>query len=117
MAETRIVHANLTLTADPAAFVYAVTLPNGDVWRMTERPSVTFSDGRTVPFPAPSEESPLANGTSDGVRAVYEGFDGSDITAVARVWIEKTNGDLYGNRHGNCFGVISKKMPSESAAL
>ncbi|MBE6723680.1 MAG: hypothetical protein E7576_00580 [Ruminococcaceae bacterium] len=109
MAETRIVHQNLTLTADPAAFVYAVTLPNGDVWRMTERPSVTFSDGRTVPFPAPSEESPLANGTSDGVRAVYEGFEGSALRLETVVRIERTTGDLFFEIffEGDRFGEIA----------
>ena len=94
MAEYRIVHDKLTLTADPAVCLYAVLLPNGDVWRMTERPFVRFSDGRKIPFPAPAKEETVKNGTSEGVRAFYEGFDGSGITVETIVRIERVNGDL-----------------------
>ena len=118
MAEFRIVHPKLTLTADPASCVCAVTLPGGDVWRMTERPFVRFSDGRTVPFPAPVSEEAFKNGTADGIRAFYEGFEGSELKLEASVRVERVNGDVIfelraeGDRPGE-IGCVSFPAPFE----
>ena len=95
MAQFTFAHDKLTLTADPASFLHTVALPSGEVWQMKETPTVRFSDGRVVPFPAPASEEAFRNGTSDGVRAVYTGFEGSCAAIVTRVWIERTNGDLF----------------------
>ena len=94
MSVIRIENEKLILTADPAAFRYTVTLPGGSVWEMTEKPYVRFRDGRTVPFPAPSEIGEVKTGTFDGVRARYVGFEGSEIALTATVKVERTNGDL-----------------------
>ncbi len=111
MAEYRINHEKLTLTADPEACLYTVSLSGGDVWRMAERPFVRFSDGRQVPFPAPVKEEAFKNGTSEGVRAFYAGFDGSEIAVETTVRIERVNGDLL-------FAVrVEGDRPGEIAAV
>ncbi len=95
MSEYRIVHERFTLTGDPAACRWAVTLPGGDVWTMTQRPFVRYADGRMLPFPAPKEEKTVSNGTADGIRAVYDGFDGSALRLETCVYVERTDGDLF----------------------
>ncbi len=94
MAEYRIDHSRLTLTADPAGCRYEVTLPSGAQWRIARHPFVRFADGRIVPFPEPSAEARTSTGTSDGVRAVYGGFGGT-ISVETHVFIDRTTGDLF----------------------
>ena len=118
MAEYRIENKNLVLTADPAAFRYTVTLPGGCVWEIKEKPYVLFSDGRKALFPAPSLVREEKTGTYDGVSAVYEGFEGSEIKLTAWVRAERTNGDVFfgvrteGDKTGE-IGVISYPAPFE----
>jgi hypothetical protein len=94
MAEYRIENRILTLTGDPSICRYAVTLPGGAVWRMTEAPYLRFAGGRTVPFPSPASEEVTKSGTYDGIRAVYAGFDGSSVTVTTHVTLERTTGDV-----------------------
>lgn len=119
MAEYRIVHQNLTLTADPVDCLYTVTLPNRDIWCMSDRPFIRFSGGKSVPFPAPAKDEAFHNGTSDGVRAFYEGFEGSSIKLETTVRIERSSGDLFfevrveGDRPGE-IAVVSFPAPFDA---
>ena len=112
MSEYKIEASGIRVLCDPESTRYAVLLENGDRWEMTERPTVRFSDGRSVPFPAPAAAERVSNGTSDGVRAIYAGFGGSGITVTTTVSLERTSGDLRfevlveGDRDGEIDSVL-----------
>ncbi|MBO4298856.1 MAG: hypothetical protein J5602_03810 [Clostridia bacterium] len=123
MAEYRIEHRMLALTADPVSCQYSVTLPNGALWRMTQRPYIRFADGRVAAFPAPVREERSKSGTYDGVRAVYEGFSpGAELSVATHVWIDRTTGDLFfevrvdGDRMGE-IEAVSFPAPFDFGAL
>ncbi len=58
-------------------------------------PHIRFADGRRVNFPAPKSVERRTEGTLDGVRAVYTGFEDSEIEVHTFAWLEQTNGDIY----------------------
>ncbi len=94
MAEYRITGRRLTLTGDPAACVYTVTI-GGKLWTMTERPFVRFADGTVIPFPAPAEEYPIKTGTTEGIGATYTGFGDHAVTVHTKAEIETITDDVY----------------------
>lgn len=90
-------HGGLTLCVDPENNVFSVTLKNGSVWVSSRKPYIKFSDGRTVDFPAPCETGKFHSGTGEVIKAVYRGFDKSDVYAVAHIGIDRTTGDVFFN--------------------
>ena len=98
MAEYRIKGKKLTLTGDPAAFRYEVSICYDGCeasWTMTKTPYVKFADGTVLPFPAPASEEAYHTGTSEGFRAVYTGFGSSGITVHTHVFVENATDDVY----------------------
>lgn len=95
MALYEIKSEKLTLTVNPTDLKYYVELNNGDAWSFTQTPYVLFTDGRKAEFGAPEEEKAYHTGTSDGVKAIYGGFEGSDVKFYTHVYVEHTTGDVY----------------------
>lgn len=93
MSEYTVKGQNLSLTGDPESFVYTVRAGNAE-WTMTERPFVRFSDGTTVPFPAPSAQNSFTSGTAVGISARYSDFGPHGISIFTTAEIETCSDEV-----------------------
>ncbi|MGN1345561.1 MAG: DUF5696 domain-containing protein [Eubacteriales bacterium] len=84
----------ITLSGDPTACTYAVEAA-GSVWQMSERPYVRFTDGTTLPFPAPESEGPCKTGTTEGIAAVYSDFGTHRLTVRTKAELEVLTDDVF----------------------
>ena len=83
----------LTLSGDPSACVYSVTIA-GQTWNMTDRPWVRFSDGTTLPFPQPESEGTEKSGTAESIYAIYSDFGDHRITVRTSASLEVLTEDV-----------------------
>ncbi len=91
MADYQVKGKALTLYGNPEACTYSVDF-DGNLWTMSERPFVLFSDDTKVVFPSPSKEREISSGTASGIEAVYTDFGDRKITVnfdTEEVEIEK----------------------------
>lgn len=99
---------------------YTVEQKN-NVWKTKRAPYLKLADGRTVDFPPPCELTRFHSGTAEVVKAVYRGFDKSDIYAVAHIGIDRTTKDVFfniniqGDRQGE-LELVSFPPPFEFGA-
>ena len=94
MANYLVKGRSITLSGNPSMGTYTVEIA-GQMWSMTERPYVRFTDGTVVPFPAPETEGPCRTGTTEGIAAVYTDFGSHRITVRTKAEIEAITDDVY----------------------
>ncbi len=141
MAEYQIRGRNLTLVGNPSENRYEIVTGNA-VWTMSDTPCILFAGGVKVPFPAPQSEGTFKNGTSEGITALYSGFEGHEnITVRTSAYIEtftddvyftvQVNGDNkfeiqfvkfpaafdYGTGYGDCAKLTAKNLPESYTVL
>ena len=94
MSEYVLKGKKIKLYGDPESCNYAVEI-SGEKWTMTEKPFITFSDGKKVIFSKPESEDCFETGTTRGIGAVYSVFGEHKIKVHTKAEIEIITDNIF----------------------